>query len=275
MLPLGVDPRRRGLPLLEAACRPLRQQSQLVSPTHQKSTVRTGGPRQWRMCQFLSSLLRNLRWGEFPGFPAPLLKPVRYSRSSKIRISGCAVRVLIDEDATRDNVISELIKSRDAGFAIIHFFCGHAQLEDPHAGKCGLVLHDGALSTESIADYLTATRPALCFINACATGDDPAREFNVYDIGRAFVGAGAYLLGSCWALGEDVACRFAVSFYDSLLGRGESMGEAIRKARVRCRAVLPDDFGWASYVFYGDPRVCLRRCVSVTLLTLGWTLQLY
>jgi hypothetical protein len=170
---------------------------------------------------------------------------------------GRGLRTLLGNDATRDNVVAAL---KDNHYQIIHF-CGHAHFDAGKPGRSSLVLHDQVLDTNLIAASFRATRPFLCFINACesARPGSLTDTFNIYDIGRALLGAGAYLVGSRWKLGDEVAIEFALTFYDSLVGQGRPIGEAVRLARVECKKAFPEDYGWASYVFYGDPRVRLYR----------------
>jgi CHAT domain-containing protein len=68
--------------------------------------------------------------------------------------------------------------------------------------------------------------------------------------------AESYLLGSRWKLSDKAAPVFATSFYKALLEEWKPIGEAVVAARKACRqASMPDDVGWASYVYYGDPRL--------------------
>src|SRR5262249_36060093 len=116
-------------------------------------------------------------------------------------------------------------------------------------------------------------RPILCFINACESAlegapnacesalegaPDPS-HLHVYNIGRWFLRTGAYLLGSRWKIHDLSAEAFARTFYRSLLKDAQPIGEAVRLARLACKQEVPYDLGWASYVFYGDPRIRFKR----------------
>ncbi len=167
---------------------------------------------------------------------------------------GLRVRKLVGKEATHENVnaaLTEGVVNDDINYQIIHY-CGHAHFDENQPGKSSLVLHDRYLGTNLIAANFGATRPILCFINAC----DSARSgplTDIYDIGLAFLETGAYLLGSRWKLPDETAREFALSFYDSLVVKGHSIGKSVLGARQVCKE--RGDFGWASYVFYGDPRV--------------------
>jgi CHAT domain-containing protein len=167
---------------------------------------------------------------------------------------------LSNEEATREKVLNTLNEGR---FKIVHF-CGHGVLDAQNPRNSSLALFDAHATTRVITRMFSQTRPLLCFINACEstadTGLDPNRP-TVYTIGRAFLQTGAYVLGSRWKIDDQAARKFAESFYRSLLCDGDPVGEAVRVAR---RALFPTDLGWASYVFYGDPRVRFEREPSPT-----------
>jgi CHAT domain-containing protein len=82
---------------------------------------------------------------------------------------------------------------------------------------------------------------------------------NFYGLAQAFLGTGSYLLGTRWKINDDLAAEFAPTFYAALLKDGEPLGKAVREARIACLKKDADDFAWASYVLYGDPRVRFRR----------------
>jgi hypothetical protein len=113
----------------------------------------------------------------------------------------------------------------------------------------------------------------LCFVNACETTSppeqDPAddddgavldwdRQYDIFGLARSFLESGAYLLGSRWLLPDQPAALFAKTFYTHLLELGEPIGKAITEGRRKVRKEHPDDISWASYIYYGDPRVCFK-----------------
>jgi hypothetical protein len=89
-------------------------------------------------------------------------------------------------------------------------------------------------------------------------------DFGQFGLGRAVLESGAYLLGSRWKVSDVCAKTFALAFYDVLF-KGLSMGEAVTKARQVCKHTHPNDLAWASYAYYGDPRVCFRGDVPALL----------
>ena len=181
-------------------------------------------------------------------------------------IENVELQVLPQKKATFDKVYRALKKGK---YHILHFN-GHAHFNDQHPHRSGLVLFDrdmetGQLST-TILSRARAKPPILCFINACETArpvegrEGEENRLNMYGLARAFLDTGAYLLGSRWKVGDDTAKEFAKKFYTSLIKDGKSIGESIVHARKACKAAIPAElFGWATYVYYGDPRVCFRR----------------
>lgn len=175
-------------------------------------------------------------------------------------IPGLKAVVLNGKKATYDAVWSAV---KNTQYHIIHY-CGHAHFNDQKPKLSALVLHDRDMTTGPIVNYFGKMPPVFCFINACETGaaKDWQSRHNIFGIARAFLETGAYLLGSRWKLGDETAKTFAAHFYSTLLKENRSMGESITEARQRCKEKSsPEDFGWASYVFYGDPSVCFRSVI--------------
>lgn len=166
------------------------------------------------------------------------------------------VTVLKGKDAT----YTGFFKALKNPYHIIHY-CGHAQVDNAISSRNCLVLHDQSVATGFLSKFVTRAKPILCFINACETAMVAAgkQTFNFYGLARAFLDTGAYLLGSRWKINDTLAAEFAPAFYTSLLKQGDPLGKAVREARLACYKKDPDDFAWASYVLYGDPRVGFRR----------------
>jgi len=145
-------------------------------------------------------------------------------------------------------------------YHIIHY-CGHARVDNASPIRSSLVLHDQSVATGYLSKFVARAKPILCFINACETAMVAAgnQTFNFFGLARAFLDTGAYLLGSRWKINDALAAQFAPAFYTSLLQKGDPLGKAVCDARLVCYKKAPDDFAWASYVLYGDPRVGFRR----------------
>jgi CHAT domain-containing protein len=176
----------------------------------------------------------------------------------KFAKKGVEFRLIKDENATYNTVWDAL----EEDYAVIHFI-GHATYDDADPLQSGLVLHDRDMTSMEVAKAFGSNPPVLCFMNACETGKTSSTirqsRQNIYGLAEAFLRSGTYLIGSRWKLGDKAAVSFSNGFYSSLLGDQKPIGEAIAEARNACKNSSPDDpFSWASYVFYGDPRLCFR-----------------
>ena len=143
-----------------------------------------------------------------------------------------------------------------------HFihFCGHAKFHSDEPDDSCLVLPDGPLDVGTLTALLKNYPPIFCFINACESTKTAGEngQFN-FGLARAFLESGAYLLGSRWKITDTAAASFAPRFYAALLDEGRSVGQAIQDARKACKETAAKDPSWASYIYYGDPRVYFRR----------------
>lgn len=175
-------------------------------------------------------------------------------------IPGVELSLLRGREATRKNFLRALDV---AEFNVIHY-SGHAHFDEDQPHMSALVLDDIDLTTGPLVSYLNQRPPIFCFLNACETGTPPGwrEQYSVFGLARALLETGSYLLGSRWNLGDAAAKTFASVFYQSLLGQEKTFGEALMDARRECRVALPDSFDWASYVYYGDPRVYFRGTSS-------------
>jgi CHAT domain-containing protein len=165
--------------------------------------------------------------------------------------------LLKDANATYDKVYKAIKNDR---YHIVHFN-GHAYFnkEKPHLSS--LVLFDRDLTTGPILNFFGARPPALFFMNACETaasqssGTTWEQRYDIFGLARAFLESGGYLVGSRWKVGDDGAAAFAKTFYTALID-GKPLGIAMRDARIACREASEEhDISWASYLFYGDPRL--------------------
>lgn len=169
---------------------------------------------------------------------------------------GVKLTVLPDRKATYNNVFDALDRG---GYHIVHY-TGHAHFDRAVPSRSALVLDDRDLEAGEVRSFLPNDGPpVVCFMNACETGAAPVwrDSYDIYGLAWAFLEWGSYLLGSCWKVDDQVASTFACAFYDSLLVKGHPIGTAVTEARNA--AYREDDFGWASYVLYGDPRLAFTQ----------------
>lgn len=197
-------------------------------------------------------------------------KPVKYSALAGVDKETQAIAtaitdlgadaelvVLRGKDATWMEVAKALKKTR---YHIIHY-SGHAYFDDKNPINSSLVLHDKDMATGAIKSFCKQP-PVLFFVNGCessvgrGTGSAWKNRYDIFGLARAFLDTGAYLLGSRQQVGDGGAVMFAKSFYAELL-KEKPIGTAVREARKTCKAA--GDFAWASYVYYGDPRIRFRK----------------
>jgi hypothetical protein len=171
---------------------------------------------------------------------------------------------IIEETAATYNAIMSRCNLEEKRYHIVHF-CGHAAFnwdEEANDDRSELMLYDKPIEASVIRDYFAPAKPLLCFINSCDSAftgvrADPSKPkpFQGRGLVRAFLRTGAYFIGSTSPISDDAAGCFANEFYTSLAVNGNSIGEAICRARNECKQKVPNDYAWASYVFYGDPRL--------------------
>lgn len=166
---------------------------------------------------------------------------------------------LVGSQATFDAVYQAIGAER---YHIIHY-SGHAFFNADKPDNSSLCLFDRDMEAGDIVAYIGKKPPVLSFMNGCETAamnTGVKNRYDIFSLARAFLDTGSYLIGNRWKVGDEAAAAFAGTFYRKLLIEGQPLGQVIRDARKECKAKMPDyDFSWASYIFYGDPRLCFRR----------------
>lgn len=176
-------------------------------------------------------------------------------------IDGIRLEMLRGRDATYNAVFQALNRNK---YQIVHFN-GHAHFNEKKPYLSGLVLYDCDMTTGALKNFFAKSPPILFFINACETARIAVSKgwkdrYDIFGLARAFLETGAYLLGSRWRINDEAAAEFANRFYVSLLQQGKPLGTAILEARKVCKdKSLLDEFAWASYILYGDPRICFSK----------------
>jgi CHAT domain-containing protein len=170
---------------------------------------------------------------------------------------------LIGEDATTAAVWEAIKGDR---YHIVHF-SGHAYFDSANPSNSSLMLFEDDMDAGQILTLFGRHPPVLSFMNGCetaVTGGDPGPQnrFDIFSLARAFLDTGSYFIGNRWKINDEAAATFAESFYRKLLLEEQPLGKVIRDARIDCRAKMPqEDFSWASYIYYGDPRLYFRKLV--------------
>ncbi len=200
--------------------------------------------------------------------------------------------VLARQGATKSEVLSRL----SAGHWDLIHYSGHVILDESRSQANGLRLANGeVLAADEIRR--TVRGQPLIFLNGCSSVKGKAEEpgdpddaerilpyggLSVQGLASAFLLGGALgFIGTLWPVYDEAAYRFAVHFYRSAL-RGEPVGRALRQARETVRREHPADPIWASFVFYGDPTLCIaevagqdRRLVTSLYARLGGLTELF
>jgi hypothetical protein len=152
------------------------------------------------------------------------------------------------------------VKKNLRDYDIVHY-AGHADYHSENPSESGWLLKDARLKASEIS-AMGGLRPmpSLVFSNACQSGHSGEWRIGEEDEQQIFGLANAYLLagvqhyiGTFWEILDEPSSQFAKLFYGSL-SQGESIGEAVRKAREKLiEAHGEETIVWAGYMLYGDP----------------------
>jgi CHAT domain-containing protein len=152
------------------------------------------------------------------------------------------------------------VKKNLRDYDIVHY-AGHAEYHSENPSESGWMLKDARLKASEISAMGgLQPMPSLVFSNACQSGHSGEWRIREEDEQQIFGLANAYLLsgvqhyiGTFWEILDEPSSQFAKLFYSSL-SQGESVGEAVRKAREKLiEAHAEETIVWASYMLYGDP----------------------
>ena len=169
------------------------------------------------------------------------------------------VRVALDFDANRDNILKEGLTQ----FRLIHF-ATHGLVDTRYPERSGLILSlinrrgrkgDGYLRLADI--YRLKLSADLVVLSACesALGQDLASE-GIIGLPRAFLHAGAKsVIASLWKVNDEATAKLMANMY-ARIERGETPSSALRNAQLD---MLKDDqwskpYYWAAFVLQGDYR---------------------
>ena len=180
---------------------------------------------------------------------------------------GTEIRNFLDEkrdifhvDFKSHPVDVSFVKKNLRDYDIVHY-AGHAEYNSENPSESGWLLKDAPLKASEISAMGgLQPMPSLVFSNACQSGHSGEWRIGEGDEQQIFGLANAYLLsgvqhyiGTFWEILDEPSSQFAKLFYGSL-SLGESVGEAVRKAREKLiEAHGEETIVWASYMLYGDP----------------------
>src|SRR5215467_4355678 len=180
---------------------------------------------------------------------------------------GTEIRNFLDEkrdvfhvDFKSHPVDVSFVKKNLRDYDIVHY-AGHAEYNSENPSESGWLLKDARLKASEISAMGgLQPMPSLVFSNACQSGHSGEWRIKEEDEQQIFGLANAYLLsgvqhyiGTFWEILDEPSSQFAKLFYGSL-SQGESVGEAVRKAREKLiEAHGEETIVWAGYMLYGDP----------------------
>jgi tetratricopeptide (TPR) repeat protein len=155
-------------------------------------------------------------------------------------------------DSTYDQVITTF---ETGGLDLLHFSThGEHNKESPLLSA--IELEDKVqLRAEDIggAAMKFGNSSPFVILNACQTGNQGFSITGVQGWATRFLSAGASVfIGTLWSVSDEVAFRFVQGLY-SELSIGTTLGEAVRKARNKCKQ--SGDPSWLAYQLYGHPNV--------------------
>ena len=222
--------------------------------------------------RFLAEAFALARW--LPGTEPPSRLPLRriaLVRSQRSDIQGAeeeAAFLLAQADPARRRVepvaahYLELTHAMASGEYDAWHVIAHGARSRAGAEWAELALDDRVMNPQDLSDEVAAgleARRPFVFLNACHVGGAAPGLVGVGGWPPRFleVGAGAFL-GPLWAVPGDRAAVFARLFYERLLA-GETIGGAVRGARLALHERFPGDPVWLAYSLYAAPgAVCVR-----------------
>ena len=147
------------------------------------------------------------------------------------------------------------------GYQIMHV-ATHGRFDTTDADASVLELSDENLRpADLVASRLRGIRQSrpLVFLNAC---DGGRADFSLTGLGgwaeKLFREANASaFVGALWEVHDDLAVEFTKHFYSRLVA-GDSIGEAMRAARVHLYQIDSTNPTWLAYTLYGDPNTVVR-----------------
>ena len=192
----------------------------------------------------------------------------------------------VDQPVTVDD-FRALLRSRK--YDIVHF-AGHGRYDSVNPDRSCWMFTDGPFYAFELQQTLAnaEVRPWLIYGSACEGAQDggspQSYHDGVYGMATAALSQGvAAYVGPLWKISDTDAKNMAAAFYEALLIRRTSLGEALALARRSVREGEPDldelvtrttgivsteetgtprSAGWAGMVLYGDPTPTVLQRLS-------------
>jgi len=198
-------------------------------------------------------------------------------------------RKYVDQPVTVDQ-FRALIRERR--FDVVHF-AGHGRYDPINPERSCWMFSDGPLYAFELRHTLAnaSVIPWLLYGSACEAARESTGTLKggyhdgIYGMASAALGQGvAAYLGPLWKISETDAKNIAAAFYEALLLRRASLGEALALARRSVKVGEPDldelvtsadasphhdlerevprSAGWTGMVLYGDPTPTVLQRIS-------------
>jgi hypothetical protein len=194
-------------------------------------------------------------------------------------VAGCFERLqerlpgLVEATGFRDYIDTPVTVERfrtllrEGRFDIVHF-AGHGRYDANRPERSCWMFSDGPLYAFELRHTLANAEvtPWLLYGSACegsreAAGSHHGYHDGVYGMASAALGQGvAAYVGPLWKIAESDAKNLAADFYEALLLRRTSVGEALALARRRLKS--EQSAGWTGLVLYGDPTPTVLQRLS-------------
>ncbi|MBV7327446.1 CHAT domain-containing protein [Chloroflexi bacterium TSY] len=158
-------------------------------------------------------------------------------------------QIIMHRRATRRTILHHL---SSGVYDLIHY-SGHTHYDAQNPEASGLLLAQGEILTaDDIVQHLNG-RPVV-FLNGCRSASLHDQEVNtILNLAKAFIQGGARsFVGSYWPIYDTGSRHFSLSWYRMIL-QGETLGRAMRLARLESKESNPQLPLWASYTYYGNP----------------------
>jgi len=175
--------------------------------------------------------------------------------------SDVEVEIFKGDDATNAVILSAL---RSGKYDIIHY-AGHAEFNIKSPDESALLVAEkGKIYAQEIKRILGG-KPFV-FLNACSSGKEKICEAgesytgsDTEGLASSFILGGALaIIGASWPTPDLSAGFLAAEFYKYFLS-GDTVGEALLKARREFKSTRTNDINWAAFTLYGDPTLRLTK----------------
>lgn len=172
-----------------------------------------------------------------------------------------AVKCEVLRETQSENLLKQL---RDQRYTVLHFAC-HGYFDKADPDHSFLILDqekagrsESALLTCSQIKSTHLTDTPLVFLNACHSGQIKENYLGFVGFADVLLESGATnCITTLWSVSDWSASSFAADFYARLL-KGETLGQALREARVRCWEEKRDILTSLSYILFGDPASSIK-----------------